>query len=309
MTQYKKHRPVAPGEMIFVWAIESVLLALISLALNVNLKISSQYFRVFLGILIMAGSNLVGHVVIVSMAMPRFHHTLACTYLASLLALFVAKYTVSVDSIDDVVTLTMYIIIVFNAVALVFASTKDATPLFFHRFAYTLVPLALIFRINTGLASVIAPVLVFAANAFIFLDRRVVSGINMLVLLASVLMLMILRYDLVYVVILASFWLVSVFYVISDFVQASYQDTDQKEKAKSTTEFNPIIPMVVTQNDTVTNLNPDYSVPMTQMDPFAADKMKSNSPQTYPMQTTSNFQWPTFPTQSFSPQYQRLKQN
>lgn len=132
--------------MIFVWSIESVLLALLQFGLTDYLPLN---FWFVVGQLILAGAALVFHTTALALAL-NVHHIVACNYVAALLGLYAAmgNFTLSVISMIE---LSFGCVLVFTALATVFASTSSTTPVMFDRLGQMLLVLGLYLRTPTNI--------------------------------------------------------------------------------------------------------------------------------------------------------------
>lgn len=132
--------------MIFVWAIESILVSLIGLGLTQYIDLN--YF-LFLGTSLLAGAALFGHIIVLAANIDA-HHSIACAYLTSLVSLLTVMVNFTLD-VNTTISLSFNVIQLFAALATVFASTKGVTTLVFHRPSFMLLLLGLFLRTNPPL--------------------------------------------------------------------------------------------------------------------------------------------------------------
>ena len=136
--------------MLFVWSIEAVLLSLIAVSLNAYAD--SFSYNLYMGQLFLTLLALVSLVAVSALSVDLYH-LVACAYLSALISLYVTYVPVPPSWTDMyfVISMAFDAVMVFNGIAMVFASTAGPTPLMFHRTYFMFIALGLWFRISSTL--------------------------------------------------------------------------------------------------------------------------------------------------------------
>ena len=153
--------------MIFVWSVESALLALIQFGLTDYVPLNFWFVA---GQLILALVALVFHTTALALALD-LHNMISCNYLAALIGLYAAMANFSL-SVISMIELSFGCVLAFTAIATIFASTSGATPMMFDRLGQMLLLVGLYLRTPVHVALDVGLGVMLAVFALLGLYER-----------------------------------------------------------------------------------------------------------------------------------------